>query len=272
MNWTQAAATICFKPFPLDEALHGLVEAGFTHVELCAVKDIIEHVDPDDLSSAALRAVERSLDNAGVKAVSFSGHTQLHTDDGVARMKRLLDAASHLGMVGVNTFTGDAHTPEEHAAFLRNVKVLGDYAAERDVYLLLETDSEMLPTGVVASWLLPQVDHPAVKLNYDPGNVAYLAGTAPEEDVVHALPFIGHVHIKDQRGWKGVHDYPPMGEGDLNLSAILGAIHGSGFEGVFSMEVAYDDVTWPDWDTCLADTRRSKAHWDAIEQSALTRA
>ena len=48
MSWTQTGSSIIFLPYTLEEALRGLARAGFTNVEIGAVKDFLEHLDPDD--------------------------------------------------------------------------------------------------------------------------------------------------------------------------------------------------------------------------------
>ena len=54
MSWIQTGSTICFKPYTLEEALHGLSEAGFENVEIGAVKGFLEHLDPDRLGPAEI--------------------------------------------------------------------------------------------------------------------------------------------------------------------------------------------------------------------------
>ena len=39
MSWVQTGSTICFKPYSLEEALHGLSAAGFENVD-CFWKDL----------------------------------------------------------------------------------------------------------------------------------------------------------------------------------------------------------------------------------------
>ena len=41
MSWIQTGSSIIFLPYTLEEALRGLAEAGFEHVEIGAVKGFI---------------------------------------------------------------------------------------------------------------------------------------------------------------------------------------------------------------------------------------
>ena len=55
-----AATTTCYAPYSLDEALAGIAAAGFRHVELAAIRGIIEHV-PLTPDARALGHVQRLL-------------------------------------------------------------------------------------------------------------------------------------------------------------------------------------------------------------------
>src|SRR6059058_1164298 len=92
MTWIQTGSTICFKPYSLEEALAGLAQAGFENVVIGAVKGFLEHLDPDALTPEAVAAAEDALDRHRLRAVSMSGHAQLHTDEGLARLRRVLHA------------------------------------------------------------------------------------------------------------------------------------------------------------------------------------
>jgi L-ribulose-5-phosphate 3-epimerase len=261
--WIQTGSTICFKPYSLEQALEGVALAGFENVEIGAVKGFLEHLDPDQLSPEVVAATEDALDRHKLRCVSMSGHAQLHMDEGLARLRRVLGAGSALGISVLNTFTGDAETPEEHAAFVENARTLADEADAAGVRLCIETDSNLMPTAKVGRAILDEIGRASVGINYDPGNVVYYAGDDPIEDVAYALPVLGHMHLKDKRGGKGVFDFPPLGEGELDVPALLAALRSVDFSGPVSLEIEYDG-TWPDWDTCVACLQRGKAYWDSL--------
>jgi sugar phosphate isomerase/epimerase len=263
VSWIQTGSTICFKPYPLEDALRGLAQAGFENVEIGAVKGFLEHLDPDDLTPRTIGAARDSLERHGLRVVSMSGHAQLHTDEGRDRLRRVLHAGSELGISVLNTFTGDAETDEERARFVENVRAIADEAAQAGVKLCIETDSNLMPTAEVGLRILDEIGRPEVGINYDPGNVVYYIGADPKTDVKHALGRLGHVHLKDKRGGKDVFDFPPLGEGELDVESLLRDLAGSGFSGPVSLEIEYDG-TWPDRETCAADVKRAKAYWDEV--------
>ena len=267
MSWIETGSTICFKPYTLEEALHGLSEAGFENVEIGAVKGFLEHLDPDRLGPAEIDETRRLLDRFGQRCVSLSGHASLHLDEGMRRLRNVLAAAKALDALVLNTFTGDAETPDEIEQFKANARVLADEAQAAGIRLCIETDSNLLPTAEIGMRLLDEIGHDWIQINYDPGNVVYYVGARPEEDIRNGLGRYGHVHLKDQRGGKGVLDFPVLGEGEIDLASILRDLAGSGFSGPVSMEIEFTDYEYPPWEECVEAARRGKAYWDSLDVS-----
>ena len=102
-----------------------------------------------------------------------------------------------------------------------------------------------------------------MQFNYDPGNVRYYTGAVPEEDIEFALPRLGHFHLKDQRGGKGVADFPPLGEGEVDIPRILRRLRETGFSGPVCMEIEFTDYEWPAWEDCVeaAPTQQGVLGW-----------
>ena len=264
MSFVQTGSTICFKPYSLEEALRGLAEAGFQNVEIGAVKDFLEHLDPDE---PQVDEAARLLERHGLACVSMSGHAPLHQELGRRRLANVLRAGKELGVSVLNTFTGDAESEEERRAFVEGARALADEAQAAGIRLCIETDSNLMPTAEAGRRLLEEIGHDWIRINYDPGNVVYYAGVRPEEDIKHARGLIGHVHLKDKRGGEGVLDFPPLGEGELDIPAMLGELRQSGFSGPVSMEIEFTNYEWPDWDACVDAARRGKAYWDSLAVS-----
>ncbi|CAN5780811.1 hypothetical protein BH24CHL4_BH24CHL4_17880 [soil metagenome] len=258
-------STIVFAPHPIEAALEGLAEAGFKNVEIGAVKGWFEHIDPDTVSEAEIQRIGGRLSDLGLNPVSLSGHTQLQTDEGKDRFKRAIDIADGLGMQIVNTFTGDAQTEEERDAYFANVQELCDHAGPLGLKIGMETDSNMLPTAKSGAGILDRIDRPEVLgFNYDPGNVIYYTGADPYEDVQYALPRMVHFHLKDKIGGKGVFNFPPTGDGQIDIPRLLKILEDGGYSGPISAEVEFDDKGWPDIDGCKAAAKRTVENLHAL--------
>jgi sugar phosphate isomerase/epimerase len=261
MDRAVLGSTIVFAPYTIDQALEGLAEAGYHACEIGAVKGWFEHIDPDTVRDAELARIGRKLNDLGLQPVSLSGHAQLQTPEGSARFARAIDIAAELGMQVVNTYTGDATTDEERDAYFVNVAELCDRAAARGLKIGMETDSNMLPTAEIGGAILDRIDRPEVLgFNYDPGNVVYYTGADPMTDVRFALPRLVHVHLKDKVGGKGVFNFPPVGDGELDIPGFLAILDAAGYTGPVSAEVEFDERGWPDYDACRAAAQRTVAN------------
>jgi sugar phosphate isomerase/epimerase len=260
-NWTQTGSSIIFLPYTLEQALRGLAEAGFENVEIGAVKGFLEHLDPD---APDVEGCRRLLAAHGLTCVSMSGHAPLHREIGKRRLTNVLHAGQELGIQVLNTFTGDAESPEEIETFKANVRAIADEAQAAGIRLCIETDSNLLPTAEIGRRILEEIGHDWVQFNYDPGNIRYYTGAVPEQDIEYALDRLGHVHLKDQRGGKDVKDFPPLGEGEVDIPHILRRLADTGFSGPVSMEIEFTDYQWPPWEECVAAARRGKEYWDGL--------
>jgi L-ribulose-5-phosphate 3-epimerase len=268
MNWTRAACTLCFRPYSLEEALRGIRAAGFEAVEISAYKGFVEHLDPDDLGDAVVRRTRGMLDGLGLSAVSIAGHTFIraaegaHTTVGKERLRRLLHAGAALGAKVLITDTVPLGV-DERADLVRNLRDLGDEALEAGLRICIETDWNLTPNGAAAAAFTAEVGHAAVGVNYDTGNVAYL-GLDPQADVADALPAVGHVHLKDQRGGPESFDFPALGQGGVDLGGFLRVLDAAAFRGPISLQIEFDG-TWPSWGDCLAAAQSSRSVWDRLD-------
>jgi L-ribulose-5-phosphate 3-epimerase len=258
-------STIVFAPYSLDQALEGLAEAGYKNCEIGAVKGWFEHIDPDAVTDAEMHQAESKLKELGLRPVSLSAHTQLQTQEGKDRFKRAIEIAAALGMQIINTYTGDATTEAERDAYFDNMEELCDHAKRYGLKIGMETDSNMLPTAKAGVEILERIGRPEViGFNYDPGNVVYYTGADPYQDIVYALPRLVHFHFKDKIGGKSVFNFPPTGDGDLDMMRLLKIAQDAGYKGPVSAEVEFDDKGWPDYDSCLAAAKKTVANLHAM--------
>ena len=265
---TRSVTTLCFRPFELEQALDGAARAGFENVELCAVKGWLEHVDPDDASPQAVRRVERALADSGLRATSLAGHSEAATPEGLDRHLRLVRVCAELGIPYLNSFPGkDPRLPQERSALVANARRIGDEAAALGLTFCFENDGKAAVTGREVANLLAEIGHDHVGMNYDPANAVYFGGADTFSDLADALPWTRHFHVKDQAGGQDVANFPPLGEGELDVPGILAAVEQSGYAGPMCLEIEFDG-TWPDFDGCVAAARRSREYWEAVGPAA----
>ena len=108
-------------------------------------------------------------------------------------------------------------------------------------------------SGRATAGLIARAGSSALKINYDPGNVAWLENRDPVDEFAVVAQWIANVHIKDLRPLArgaGFPEWVPAGEGMIDYAAHFRALRGIGYEGPVSLE--------PHMDSSAEATRRCK--------------
>jgi sugar phosphate isomerase/epimerase len=242
--------TNSYHSYSLEEALDGIARAGFTSVELTSVPGWTEHVrrDADD---AEIQRVQALLDKHGLTAVSFAGHSDLVSDEGVKEFRKALNIARKLGITKVTTSTGghDASSAgsldDQRKAFMQRIGPLADEAAADGIDICLETHGGLLATGAMSKALIEEIGKPNIGINYDPGNVIHYGDTRPETDLPKAVDRVLHMHVKDQIGGVGVWNFPQVGTGEVDFASLFKTLDAAGFDGPCSIEIEFQGEPWP---------------------------
>jgi L-ribulose-5-phosphate 3-epimerase len=94
-----------------------------------------------------------------------------------------------------------------------------------------------------AAALVRRTGSPHLKINYDPGNDAWLRNCDPIDSFDEAAPFIANVHIKDIRPLTRGAAHPewaPAGAGMIDYRCHFAKLRQIGFQGSFSLEPHMD--------------------------------
>ena len=108
-------------------------------------------------------------------------------------------------------------------------------------------------SGRATARLIAQAGGVGLKINYDPGNVAWLENRDPLDEFAVVAPWIANVHVKDLRPLTrgaGFPEWVPAGEGMIDYAAHFRGLHEIGYEGPVSLE--------PHMDSSAEATRRCK--------------
>jgi L-ribulose-5-phosphate 3-epimerase len=256
------ACTNTYHSYSLEEALDGIARAGFTSVELTSVPGWTEHVrrEADD---EEIQRVKNLLAQYRLTAVSFAGHSDLVSDEGVAEFRKALNIARKLGITKVTTSTGghadtsSGSLDEQRNAFLDRIRPLADEAAQDGIDICLETHGGLLATGQISKALIEEIGKPNIGINYDPGNVIHYGDVRPEQDLPGAADRVIHMHVKDQIGGAGVWNFPTVGTGEVDFASLFKTLDEAGFDGPCSVEIEFQGEPWPalaDVDKAMADS------------------
>lgn len=115
-----------------------------------------------------------------------------------------------------------------HARIVEALAACADHAQARELILGLEAT---LPAQELIE-LVRQVDHPAVRVYFDTGNMVP-AGYDPAQELLALGPYLCQVHIKDRRR---DGETVALGSGDVDFSAVARALHTLQYDGWLVLE------------------------------------
>jgi sugar phosphate isomerase/epimerase len=201
-------------------------QAGARFVEPAFIKGYMDF-DETDLSEAAGAAMATRLRAHGLGCLAISAHMDQGAPEAAEDLARRLRFTAALG-AGI-TITNSTSRPWRDALS----SVVGaclPLAESLGVTIALENpghgDDDLMPDGRRGAELVAAFASPWLRLNYDTGNTRTHSEGAvrPEDDILHTLPTLCHVHLKDvsqtPTGWR----YVAIGEGELGRGRIFKAL------------------------------------------------
>lgn len=217
---------------PFDEALAGIARAGFQSFGLLNNwnQDVKVTGDSDDAEADALGARIRDAGLA-LRMIPCSVPLDRGHDDAVGFVRNLARHAERLG-VKILLEMGSSN-PDRYGDYFAVMRDAAPAAADHGVTIALKPHGGLSTTSGDCLRAVERVDHPAYRLTYDPGNLLYYAGEAPEPALETLRPYVVAMCIKDETGGNGPDravDLTP-GDGDVNFAAIIQSLRDSGFEG-----------------------------------------
>ena len=127
----------------------------------------------------------------------------------------------------------------ERRTVVENLRRIGDTAGELGVTVALETHKGPTQNAAAMLALMDDVDHPAVRLNFDTGNIAYYnQGADPVDELEQVKQLVRNVHLKDSRG--GFEDwyFPAVGDGGaVDFVRVREVLDASDFAGPYTIEI-----------------------------------
>lgn len=184
----------------------------------------------------------------------------------IERSKRILDLAKDLETDVVTTHIGVVPADTDCDTFRIMQDACGQLAAYADslrAHFAIETGPEL---SAVLKTFLDTLHSTGVAVNLDPANLVMVAGDDPVKAVHNLKEYIVHTHAKDGRMlrrvnpetiYNGTLDFAeapfielPLGQGDVDFPAYLGALNDIGYTGYLTIEREVGDD--PEGDIRLA--------------------
>lgn len=211
---------------------------------------------------AELHQVEETMRRAGAEVTAISpGLFKLaeNTQDFARQMDEVYPKAAEWaqrwGLRGLIVFgfhkpgATEANAPEIPGGnppqeIVDCLAAAGERAGRDGLSLLIEPEPICwAEDGPAAVELIRRTGSPHLKINYDPGNDAWLRNRDPIDALDAVAPYIANVHIKDlkplTRG-AGHPEWAPAGEGMIDYGRHFARLREAGFAGSYSLEPHLD--------------------------------
>jgi L-ribulose-5-phosphate 3-epimerase len=242
----------------LDAALDGMAAVGMTGAEMRVVggKNMIDLSNDEvdrvrdkvtsrgmeimSLASPLLKCVlpdSPALDSRVQHDVFGSPHT---FEDQPRLTRRAFEIAERLGagIIRVFSYWRTVEPEKCYDRLASALHALADEAATRGIIIALENEHACnVGTGGESAQLLARLDHPALKLLWDPANASIL-GENPFPDGYNAVPAdrVVHVHVKDCVVKDHKPTWGPVGEMGIDWRGQIAALRRAGYDGWLSLE------------------------------------
>lgn len=238
-----ACMTLPYSTFPLQRALEGIKAAGYRYVAWgTSNKEVNEAkpvpVMPADAAPEKAKDLGKKCRDMGLEPVMmFSGIYPEH-NDAVKIFTNRIRQAQAAGISQVLTF---GHTKgASHALWIERFKQLGPIAADHGVMIVIKQHGGETGTGEACAKITREVDHPAVKVNYDAGNVMDYLNVDPIPDIQKSAGDIRSFCIKDHRNFPKDEDCGP-GFGEIDHYKLLHTVANTGLK----MPLAFENISAP---------------------------
>ena len=228
----------------IEQAIPAVAKIGYHAIELAVTPNW--PTDLVTLDPARRKLIRQLLDENRLGLSAVAAHTSMaesDADQNEANLKRLrdsIDLAAELAKPGEPAIMaslvggGVDEWDSKKELIAERVRGLGDYAAGRGAILAVEPHSgTAFDTPEKALWLMEQVDHPAVRLNFDISHFDII-GIGIDECVPAMVPWSVHTHVKDQRGRYPKHEFLTPGSGPFDFVHYLSAMHQAGYTGTLA--------------------------------------
>jgi inosose dehydratase len=219
MDRIVSVSTMAFDGYSLETALDELAALGVGHVEPASVDKIFQHLVEEDFCESRAAWLRDQLARRRLACLSLSVHMDLTGPDAVERFHRRLQFARDIGARCVNSIAGPIGKAAE---FRRNIPAIADRARDLGIVIALENHGDLLDSRQQILDFIDDVNHPAVRVNYDTGNAWYYSkGTIdPVEELAQIAPVVAHVHVKTPKIVDGLLRWVALGDGILDLPAM----------------------------------------------------
>lgn len=266
-------STIGCPDWTFQQTVDFAASNGYSGLEIRGIKRQMDLTKCDEFSSPEkIRATLSLMSEKGLKFINLGSSAKMHFQQGAENDKNLAEARSFIDLaqkincpfvrVFPNEFPKDQDRNQTMDIVSKNLLILGEYAKERKVKVLMETHGDFSRSEDVLK-VMKAAKHPNIGLVWDISNMWTETKEPPLEVYKKLRKYILHTHIKDAKLLDDKIQYVLLGQGDVPIFEAMEILSKNGYQGYYSFEW---EKLWhaelPEPEIALADYPRAmKAHF-----------
>jgi len=228
-GWQIGCWTRPWAKYDYRVAMDAVAEAGYKYIALTGAKTKTRRVIASATTLEEAEKVGVEARKRGLQIpCAFGGHPQTNTlQEGIDNLRKMIDNCAVAGAWSVIISSlGNQQSYDRHC---KVVTECCDYAAEKQVALVLKPHGGMCGTGPLCRKAIKRIAHKNFTLMYDPGNIYYYSNGEidPVQDVAAVNGLVTSMSVKDYKHPKEVAITP--GTGQVDFPALMARLRKGGF-------------------------------------------
>ena len=235
------------------------------HLQWCELRELwgknIMNLSPDEVAKAKRLIDEHGLQVSDIASPLFKWNlpkmpahgnekrdefrASFTEEDASRLLDRSFELARSFGTRKIRIFSyWRVPDPEKAYSYVRDrLAKAAEVAAKNEMILVLENEHSCnVGSGRELGKILKDINSPALRGNWDPGNAVMLGeADAYPAGYAEVRGLFAHVHIKDVRtnAKTGKREWAPVGGGVIDWRAQLRDLRKDGYQGTLSLETHY---------------------------------
>ena len=229
-GWQIGCWTRPWSKYDYRVAMDAVAEAGYKYIALTGAKTKTRRVIAaattlDEAVKVGVEAKKRGLKIPCAYGGSFRADKSLQ--EGIDDLRRMIDNCAAAG--AWSALVSSLGTPPLYNRYCKVVTECCDYAAEKQVVIVLKPHGGMCGTGPLCRKAIEWIAHKNFTLMYDPGNIYYYSNGEidPVQDVAAVDGLVTIMSVKDYKHPKNVAITP--GTGQVDFPVLIARLRKGGF-------------------------------------------
>lgn len=242
-RWQWAFTTLACPDWNWEKIIDEALRFGYDGIEVRGIQDEIDLRKVPVFTPANIAATKAALADRGLEICGLGSSARFDSIDSfeqnVEEGKGYIDLAHALGAPYVRVYGDRIVDPDQEdaikAQIARGLNLLGDYAQQKDVVVLIETHGDFSKTRLLSD-VLAQVSSDAVGVLWDMHHPWRFHGEDLRDTYERIAKWIRHIHVKDSKATENGYQYTLTGQGEFPFQAAFALLRDIGYQGWISFE------------------------------------